>query len=212
MPLVRVDLVVLGVRDHELNVLLSLREQAPFAGQWGLPGGVLRIDLDTSLEAAAQRVARERLSRELPNLAQVGAVGAADRDPRSPWAMSVIYRSLVQPDLSVQPGKRVEALGWRPVDAVIGAKDIAFDHSAIVERAVQAVREDVKSLRFPPGWVAESFTLPELQGLSEAVLGHSLDKVTFRRRVLADGGPVEALEGEMRAGAAHRPAQLYKLN
>jgi 8-oxo-dGTP diphosphatase len=210
MPLVRVDLVLLGVKGGALHVLLSRRKEAPYAGRMGLPGGVLRIDLDASLEAAAQRVAHERLSNELPNLCQVGAVGAANRDPRAPWAMSVIYRSLVQPDLAVTPGKRVDALVWTLADEVIKAKNLAFDHADLVARALEASRLDVANLRYPKGWVTEPFTVPDLQALSEAVLGRTLDKVTFRRRIHAEG-VADAQEGQLRSSGAHRPSQLYCL-
>ena len=115
MPFVRLELVLLSVKDGSLQVLLSHREEDPFKGKWGLPGGVLRIDLDASLEDGAQRVSMERLNRVLPSLSQVAAVGGASRDPRAPWAMSVVYRSLVQPDLETSPGKRVQALAWRNV-------------------------------------------------------------------------------------------------
>lgn len=208
MPFVRVELVVLCVMDDRLHVLLSHREEAPYKGRWGLPGGVLRIDLDGSLEAAAQRVAQERLNMNLPNLGQVAAVGGADRDPRAPWAMSVVYRSLVQADLNGTPGKRVQALAWRPVDEVTAASHLAFDHAELVERAVRATRREIAEMRFPLGWVPEPFTYSELQALSEAVLGAPLDKVTFRRRMDAAGMALP-LEGQMRAGGAHRPAQLY---
>ena len=99
MPFVRMELVLLCVREGCLQVLLSHRKEAPFKGKWGLPGGVLRIDLDASLEDAAQRVATERLNRSLPNLSQVAALGGAKRDPRAPLAMSVLYLSLFQPDI-----------------------------------------------------------------------------------------------------------------
>jgi 8-oxo-dGTP diphosphatase len=209
MPFVRVELVVLCVMGQKLHVLLSRRREAPFKGKWALPGGVLRIDLDSSLVAAAQRVALERLNRDLPNLGQVAAVGGADRDPRAPWAMSVVYRSLVQSDLDATPGKRVQALEWRPVDEIFQARNLAFDHSELVEQAVIAIRREVASMQFPTGWVPEPFTFGELLSLSEAVLGTQLDKVTFRRRIDAWGGAMP-LEGQMRAGGAHRPAQLYR--
>ena len=93
MPFVRLELVVLSVCDDALQVLLSHRKEAPFKGKWGLPGGVLRIDLDRSLEDGAQRVATERLNRRLPNLEQVAAVGGANRDPRAPWARRVLLAS-----------------------------------------------------------------------------------------------------------------------
>jgi 8-oxo-dGTP diphosphatase len=210
MPFVRVELVILAVKDGQLQVLLSHRKEAPYKGKWGLPGGVLRIDLDASLEAAAQRVAQERLNRPLPNLGQVAAVGGAKRDPRAPWAMSVVYRSLVPPDLETTPGKRVLELAWRTVDDVADAKDLAFDHTELIASAVEATRHEFRSLRYPAGWVPEEFTLSELQALSEVVLGERLDKVTFRRRIDV-AGVVRQVVGRMRVGAAHRPAQLYQI-
>ncbi|MCW5668681.1 MAG: NUDIX hydrolase [Hydrogenophaga sp.] len=209
MPFVRVELVALCVIEDRLQVLLSQREEEPYKGKWGLPGGVLRIDLDGSLEAAAQRVAQERLNMRLPNLGQVAAVGGADRDPRAPWAMSVVFRSLVQADLEATPGKRVQALNWRPVSELFSDNPLAFDHADLVQHAVRAVQREIAEMRFPMGWVPEPFTYGELQALSEAVLGTSLDKVTFRRRMDAAGMALP-LEGQMRAAGAHRPAQLYR--
>jgi 8-oxo-dGTP diphosphatase len=209
MPFVRLELVLLAVKDGSLQVLLSHRKEAPFKGKWGLPGGVLRIDLDASLEAGAQRVATERLGRTLPNLNLVSAVGGAKRDPRAPWAMSVVYRSLVQADIETTPGKRVQALAWRTFAAIADSKDIAFDHADLIAQAVEAIRQEIKELRFPVGWVPDVFTLGELQGLSETVLGSALDKVTFRRRMDVSGVAVP-IEGQMRLGGAHRPAQVYR--
>lgn len=208
MPLVRVDLVVLTVSDGHLQVLLSQRQESPFKGQWGLPGGVLRIDLDDSLDAAAHRVAHERLGRDVANLAQVVTVGGADRDPRAPWAMSVVYVTLVAPDLETYPGKRVQALGWRPIDQMKANGPLAFDHDGLVEHAVSWVQQSIRDMRYPRGSMAETFTLPELQAQSEAILGTALGKVTFRRRVEA-AKLLEAVEGSMRGGS-HRPAQVYR--
>lgn len=209
MPFVRTELVVLCVHEGLLKVLMSRRQEAPQKGLQGLPGGVLRIDLDDSLEGAAQRVAKERLGQALPNLSQVCTVGGKLRDERTPWALSVVYRSLVQPDLKPTPGKRVVSLDWLPVEEVMKRDGFAFDHADLVEQAVAATREEVAALKFPNGWVPEPFTLPELQAFSEAVIGHGLDKVTFRRRIEAMG-LVEAVPGAMRVGGAHRPAQLQR--
>lgn len=210
MPLVRLDLVVLAVHDGELKVLLSHRKEAPHKGKWGLPGGVLRIDLDASLEAGAQRVAVERLGRTLPNLGQVGSVGGANRDPRAPWAMSVVFRSLVQEGIETTPGKRVQALGWRAIEEVDAANELAFDHTELVAQAVQALRREIRELRFPLGWMPEEFTIPELQAACEAAIGQRLDKVTFRRR-LDGAGIIQEIQGQMRGSASHRPAQIYRI-
>ncbi|WP_374356424.1 NUDIX domain-containing protein [Limnohabitans sp.] len=209
MPLVRVDLVLLAVQQGCLHVIVSKRQETPFKGQWGLPGGVLRIDLDMSLEAAAQRVAQERLGRKLSNLDQVVTVGGPDRDPRAPWAMTVVYGSLVSADLETTPGKRVQALNWRPVSEIGAGEPLAFDHAKLIRMAVQQLRQAVRDLRFPAGATPDEFTLPELQALSESILGEKIDKVTFRRRVEATQ-LVEPVTGSMRGGA-HRPAQVYRL-
>ena len=94
MPFTRVEVAVMALVDGGLQVLLARRAEAPHAGAWALPGGVLRIDLDGNLDDAARRVMRERLGVDLPFLRQIQAVGGPTRDPRAPWALSLVYRAL----------------------------------------------------------------------------------------------------------------------
>ena len=209
MPFVRIELAVLGVHDGVLQVLLARRAEAPYAGRWALPGGVLRIDKDADLYAACQRTAQERLGIGLDHAMQLCAVGGRSRDPRASWTLSVIYRCTTAPGrLSATPGRRVTDLKW--TDAVGAAEDgkLAFDHAALIRRAVESLRADVADLHFPPGLIAEPFTLGDLQATAAAVLGKELDKSSFRRRIDA-AGCVEAVEGEMRTGP-FRPAQMYR--
>lgn len=211
MPFTRLEIAVMSLVDGELQVLLARRAQAPYAGKWALPGGVLRIDLDASLDAAARRIMRERLGLDLPFLRQLCAAGGPTRDPRAPWALSVVYRALV-PAENVTPlaGKRIEALAWRRVDDAIADRSLAFDHATLVSRAVESTRAEVERLDLPVGFLPEQFTLGELQSCCEQLLGRRLDKSSFRRR-LADRHLVEPVEGVMRTGA-NRPAQIYRLH
>lgn len=209
MPFVRMELVVLSIQDGVLRALLGKRAEAPYAGRWGLPGGVLRIDLDADLEAAAIRVGEERLNHRFAHVQQVLAVGGAKRDPRAPWAMSVIYVTIVPPELDTAPGKRVEALKWHAVQD-IGELRVAFDHVALVEAALAKLRRQVRALQYVPGWLPAELTIPELHAWSEAILAEKLDKVTFRRRVLALS-VLKPVAGAMRLEGAHRPAQVYRL-
>ena len=209
MPFTRLEIAVMSLVDGVLQVLLARRAEAPHAGKWALPGGVLRIDLDDSLESAAQRVMRERLRIELPFLRQLVAVGGPRRDPRAPWALSVAYRALVPAEqVSPSAGKRIEALAWRPVEDAMLDRRLAFDHSALVERAVATTRAELDRLELPFGFLPLQFTVGELQTTCEQLLGRRLDKSSFRRR-LADRELVEPIEGAMRGGA-FRPAQLYQ--
>lgn len=210
MPFVRIELAVLAVEADVLKVLLGRRAEAPYAGSWALPGGVLRIDLDADLDAACQRVAMERLGIPLPGAQQQTAVGARGRDPRSPWALSIIYRCTTRVDqVDAVPGKRMTELKW--VDAAEAAADkrLAFDHGSIIGQAVSGLRSEIHELRFPAGLVGQPFTLGELQACAEAVLGSTLDKSSFRRRIDAVRC-VEPVQGQMKKGP-YRPAQLFRL-
>jgi ADP-ribose pyrophosphatase YjhB (NUDIX family) len=209
MPFTRLEVSVLSVVDGVLQVLLVRRAEEPHKGKWALPGGVLRIDKDSSVDDAAMRVARERLGVEVPFLRQLCAVGGPARDKRAPWALSVVYRALV-PAEKFEPsaGKRIEALAWRPVGDASGDRELAFDHAELVAKAVDATRAEVDRLELPFGFLPAEFTLGELQATCEQLLGRRLDKSSFRRR-LADRDVVEPIEGAMRGGA-FRPAQLHR--
>lgn len=209
MPFTRVELAVFAVEHGALQVLLGRRAEAPHAGRWALPGGVVRVDKDADLDAACRRVARERLQVALPGASQVVAVGGRSRDPRAAWTLSVVYRSMTRAQaLQAVAGKRLTELSWQDA-AALGGLTLAFDHAVLVQRAVQQLRAEVAALQFPAGLVDETFALSELQSASEIVLGHAIDKSGFRRRLDA-AGVVEPVEGKFRSGP-NRPAQVFRL-
>ncbi len=209
MPFTRIEIVVLSVIEGRLGVLLGRRAQAPYQGRWALPGGVLRIDQDKDLDAAARRVGIERLGVELPYLRQLTAIGGRSRDPRAPWTLSVIYRALVPFEaIDPNPGKRLEALKWVAADEAAADARLAFDHAERIGGALEVTRGEIDRLELPFEFLPQAFTLGELQACCEAMLGRHLDKSSFRRR-LDERNLLEAVEGQMRTGA-FRPAQLYR--
>ena len=50
-PALTVDIVVFALDEHDLQVMLIQRDLAPFAGNWALPGGFVRVE--ETLDAAA---------------------------------------------------------------------------------------------------------------------------------------------------------------
>lgn len=210
MPFCRVEIAIFSIVDDHLCILLAKRSQTPYAGRWGLPGGVIRIDLDEDLEATVQRIARERLEAELPFLRQLCAVGGVSRDPRSKWGLSIVYRGLLPGDaFDPKAGKRIEALAWRPVDEAMVDAKLAFDHAQLIAQAVTATRLEVERMELPHEFLPAQFTLGELQATCEQILGKRLDKSSFRRK-LDERKLVESIDGEKRTGA-FRPAQLYRM-
>ncbi len=209
MPFTRIELVIMSIVEGALSVLLGKRAGPPHKGKWALPGGVVRIDLDRDLEAAAQRVSVERLGVSLPYLRQLLAVGSKTRDSRAPWALSIAYRALIPVEaIDPQAGKRLEAIRWCPIDEAMEDPKLAFDHADLVRSAAEATRAEIERLELPFGFLPEAFTLGELQACCEALLGRRLDKSSFRRR-LDERELLEPVAGEMRTGA-FRPAQLYR--
>ena len=199
------------VADGGLKVLLAKRAEAPYAGKWALPGGIVRIDLDHSLDAAAARVVQERLGTHLGQLDQLCAVGGAKRDPRAAWGLSIVYRALLPFDkIQANAGKRIEALHWQSVDEACVDKALAFDHAKLINIAVAKTRQQVNAIELLQGLLPEQFSLGELQTSCEHILGHRLDKSSFRRK-LTDRKAVQAIEGAIRRGV-NRPAQLYRLS
>ena len=210
MPFTRVELAVLSLVDGELCVLLGKRTQDPHAGRWALPGGVLRIDSDDDLEAAVQRISRERLHADLPFVRQLVTVGSKLRDKdRAPWALAIVYRAMLPIEsFKPQAGKRMEELRWVRAEAAAADPKLAFDHARLVALAVDVTRQETEQLILPAGFLPEMFTLGELQQTCEQILGRSLDKSSFRRK-LAERELVQPVEGAMKRGA-NRPAQLHR--
>lgn len=212
MPFCRIELAVLAPRDGRLSLLLARRDSAPDRGRWALPGGVIRIEEDADLEAAAARVARERIGSEPPGLQPLRAVGGRDRDARGDvrgWAISLVYRTLLAAPPEVAPGKRVQELRWVDVEKFDELGPWAFDHRQLADEAVDATRTDAEEFRLPAGYLPAKFTLTALQKACEVVLGHPIEKSNFRRK-LRDRDIVEPLEGEFQTGA-FRPAAVYRL-
>jgi len=209
MPFTRIELCVFSLMDEQIQVLLGRRQEEPYKGHWAMPGGVLRIDIDKSLEGAAQRVANDRLELTLPYLHQQRTVGRPNIDKRSPWSLSIVYRALTpSEDFHPKAGKRLDELKWVPVDKAMLDSALAFDHQQIITEAVTSIRTEVGRLDIPFQLLPALFTLGELQATCEFLLGRRLDKSSFRRR-LDDRQIVSPVEGEFRRGA-NRPAQLYR--
>ena len=86
---------------------------------------------------------------------------------------------------------------------------LAFDHSDIVSMAVKRLRGKLDYSTIAFALLPDLFTLRDLQDVHEAILGVSLNKPAFRRRMLDKGW----IEGTARReqGTTYRPAELYRL-
>lgn len=199
-----VDIVLLTLRDASLHVALLRREHEPFKGVLALPGGYIHAEEDADTHSAAVRTLQAKTGIASPYLEQLSTFSGPGRDPRG-WSISISYYALVPEVLINQAGHPyVELL---PVERL---KGLPFDHRQIVEAALSRVRNKSSYSSLPVYLCGETFTLPRLQAVYEAVLGEPVNKVSFRRKI-DELGILEPIEGALETGKANRPAQLYRL-
>ena len=132
-PCVTVDCVVVFQRHDQVELLLIQRAQDPFKGQWALPGGFL--DIDETLEQAAQRELQEETGVKIENLSFVGVYDKVDRDPRD-RVISNAFLAKTQSKPAVQAADDATNAEWFDVNSL---PELAFDHSKIVSDALQLI-------------------------------------------------------------------------
>lgn len=197
-----VDIVLLTLKEEGLQVALLKRESEPYLGAYALPGGFIHPKEDENARAAALRVLQAKTAITMPYVEQLSTFSGLARDPRG-WSISIAFYALVPyAVIGDQAGMR-----WASVDKPL---ELPFDHKTIVDTAVARLRRTSQYSSLPCHLAGEVFTLPQLQRVYEALLGEEINKVSFRRK-MSEMAILEAIEGEMSIGGAHRPAQLYRL-
>ncbi|NKB70363.1 MAG: NUDIX domain-containing protein [Candidatus Latescibacteria bacterium] len=197
-PAVTVDLVAFSVDGGQLRVLLVRRSTAPFAGRWTLPGGFVHDN--EPLEASATRVLSAKAEVSDVYLEQLYTFGDPKRDPRD-RVISVAYFAILNPSQNYDgPGT------WFDVTAL---PELGFDHTHIVDTAVQRLRAKLTYSDIGFVFMPAEFTLGELQRNWETILGRPLDKRNFRKAIISKKRVLET--GKKSVGGAHPPAKLYML-
>ena len=198
---VTVDIVIFTIQEGVLKVLLVKRRISPFIGQVAIPGGFVRED--ENLDQAALRELQEETGVSDVYLEQLYSFGSPDRDPRG-RVITVAYFALISADRRLKAGGDVSEAHWYPTDKL---PPLAFDHAAILDYAVERLRNKLEYTTVGFQLLSEKFTLTELQEVYEAILGKKLDKRNFRRKmsILKILKPLP----EYRRGG-QRPAQLYR--
>jgi 8-oxo-dGTP diphosphatase len=206
---VTVDVVVLTIRDDQLQVLLVERGIEPFRGVLALPGGFIRDDEDAEPAARRELTEETALGGDSLYLEQLRTFAAPDRDPRG-RVITIAYLAIA-PDLPVPVGGTdARAARWQPVWSVLsGEVALAFDHLEIVEHAVDRARSKLEYTTLATAFCPEVFTMTELRRVYEVVWGVSIDARNFHRKVVNADDFLEPT-GERRVLETGRPAALYR--
>lgn len=182
-----VDAVVLGLVVDQLRVLLIRRKEKPYVGKWALPGG--HVEVQETVEEAVHRELFEETNIKNTFLEQLHVFSELDRDPREP-TVSVAFYGLVRPEsLKLKAGTDADLVGWFPLYEV---PRIAFDHGAIIEMALQRLKQEIWARPIMQALMPEVFTMRQLYDAYQQLLQDSRDPKNFRRDILKKGFLEEA--------------------
>ncbi len=202
-PSVTVDVVIFTVINGELHVLMVLRRRWPYEGYWAVPGGF--INMDESLEQAARRELEEETGVRNIYLEQLYTFGSPQRDPRT-RVISVAYIAIVRADVQeLHVSDESSDVRWFPVRAL--PEKLAFDHEDIVSYALSRLRSKLEYTTLAFQLLPEVFSILELKHIYEQILGESLDKGNFYRKI-KEAGILE--ETSMVREGRGRPTRLWR--
>ncbi|WP_317166992.1 NUDIX domain-containing protein [Chryseobacterium bernardetii] len=216
LPHISVDPVVFGFDQNELKVLLV---KMKYRKQWLLPGGYVRRDED--LDEAVVRVLEDRAGVTDVFLEEFGVFGRKNRNElyfeefdetlfQKQRFISVGYYALYNSsEINPVADDVSEACEWVYLRQ-LAEIDFAMDHREIIEKALLTLREKISSKPIGYNLMPEKFTLPELQKLYEAILGKSLNRGNFYRKI--KNLNVLKKHDEQRRLGAHRSPDLYSFD
>jgi 8-oxo-dGTP diphosphatase len=211
---VGIDNVIFSVdiRLQRLLILLVMRREEPFTGDWSLPGTLVRQG--ESLELAADRILTKKLRVDRLYLEQLYTFGGPGRDPREEPSsygvryLSVSYFALVRYETAELIAKGVEGIAWHPVDRL---PTLAFDHHEIIDYGKQRLHNKLEYSPIAFDVLPEEFTLADLYQFYTTVLGQDFsDYSNFRNRLLKLGFLEDTKVKTSRGNG--RPASLYRFD
>ena len=221
IPHLAVDAVIFGFHDKQLKVLLM---QYSKTGLYALPGGFIRQN--ENLNDAAKRVASERTGLTNIFLEQFHVFGDLARHDPTPFAtfmaangaepdadhwllqrfISVGYFALVDfTKVTPTPDKIFDSCGWYHLNAL---PPLIQDHTAIVNKALDSLRIMLDDKLIGFNLLPEDFTMGDLQSLYETILGKSLLRPAFQRKMLGMG--ILERVAKKYSGGAHKAPYLYR--
>lgn len=195
--------------------------------KWSLPGGF--IDKDKDVDEAAKEVLKLRTGLSDIYLKQFYLFGERGRNTKEHveelinkavipnenkgWFdrrfLTIGYYALVEYSKVIAPTPDVfsDDIAWFDIHEV---PELILDHKAILDKAYAELNREVNFHPIGIDLLEDEFTMTELQSLYETILGTSLDRRNFRRKMLNYGILVDT--GKIRTGKGHKSPILYKFD
>lgn len=202
-PSVAADVVLLTVADGTLNVVLRQRDTGRHAGEWMLPGTMLRER--ERLSEAVLRCLDTRMHVQGRSPRQLHVFDDPDRDDRG-WVLTVTHLDVV-PLSALDLAREHGHAQLRPIDQAHG---LPFSHDEIIAWAVRMVRWEYEQAPDPWCLLEDEFTMTQLRQLHDAVAGAPHQKDTFRRAMEPQLEALDVRAMPPGGNGLGRPARVYR--
>lgn len=186
------------------KVLLIKRKNEPFSGEWCLTGGALQNNED--LIDGAKREIYEKSGIKDIDIYEFKTFGKVNRSPVMRM-VAVGYIGIIdcnRVNILKETTKTTNA-DWFRIDKI---PSLAYDHEEILESAIQFLKQKITESNILSSLFPNSFTMPELQKVYEAILNKQFDRRNFRKKLLS----LDIVEdiNETAKFEGRKPAKLYR--
>lgn len=214
------DSVLFGFSGEKLKILLMEYHNT---GLFALPGGFVRKK--ENLDDAVRRGLKERtgldniyleqcyvfgnVSRYKPQVLKTILKANGHKPGNDHWLLdrfiSVAYYALINYKKVIpKPDALSDSCTWYDIDKL---PELILDHTAIVAKALQALRSNLDKKLVGLNLLPIRFTMKELQQVYESILGETLRRTTFQREMLSLG--ILKRHEKHYSGKAHKAPYLY---
>ncbi|MCU0340865.1 MAG: NUDIX hydrolase [Spirosomaceae bacterium] len=175
-----VDCVIFGFYGTELHVLLHRFLYEPFKGHWALLGGF--VHPSESVDDAARNTVERLTGLQNVYMEQVYTFGGVLRVPTE-RVITTCYYALIEVEPTLSALSAEYGATWWPISQV-ASLDLVYDHPQMFEKSLEQLRRKVRYQPVGFELLPEKFTMLELRRLYESILGRTLDKRNFSKKIL----------------------------
>ena len=198
-------IITYAADDGVLKILLKKKAGDPYNGYWMLPGEFLSSDI--TIEQSCQSIFEKETHLTASNVIQGNVFSNINRG-NGKRTIAITNIIITDKDL-VDMKKDDKSIEWFDVDNL---PKLAYDHKEIIEKVTKDVKRrivvnysDILLDLFP-----SDFTIPEFQNFYEKILGKSIDRRNFRKKIINQKLVVST--GEKTNKKMGRPGTLYRFN
>jgi len=220
LPHLSINNVVFGYDHPRLKVIVH---RVPGQDFWLLPGGYIKYEENLgdavyrNLKLSGIENVFLRQIRTFGDAFRIAGYTAKEEAQNSKdkdilhWVsrrfVTIVYYGLVKyHQTRLVNGAIFSETKWMDVNNL---DNLAGDHASIIVETRKMLVTELQNHPVASSLLPESFTFNELRGLYEAILNRSIDRGTFRRKILKQG-IVEQID--KRKDVIGRPSHIFQFN